>query len=403
MLGVAKNPRLFKSDAELEKLATERGFAHTFMSHDVGVYFGESGVEVPDPYFDGEGPARTGCTMCGGCMVGCRHGAKNTLDKNYLHLAEKRGARVIPETEITRIEPLDGGGYRLHTRRSTSALFGFFGGTGTLTAHKVVLAGGVLGTVPLLMRCREAGTLPHLSPALGHRCRTNSEAILGLTTRDDQDHSMGVAITSGAFVDDHTHIELVRYPRGSDVMGLLATVLTDGGRGVPRALRWLANIARRPVDFLRTLWPLGWAQRTVILLVMQTLDNSMRLVWTRKWWWPFDRRMTSTTDGRPSPPSYIPIANESARTLAERMNGVAQSAINEVLLDVPTTAHILGGCAVGPDSERGVIDANHEVYGHPGLFVCDGSAIPANLGVNPSLTITAMTERAMSRFPAKPS
>ncbi len=398
MLGTTEDHPVWPADEALKRIAERRGRGDSFSRTPVGVFFGEPGVEVPDPYFRGEGPPRVGCTICGACMVGCRDGGKNTLDKNYLYLAEQRGVRILPETWVTLIEPLEGGGYRLLWRKSTSRLFPR---RGALTARKVVLSAGVLGTVPLLMECKERGALPRLSDQLGNYVRTNSEALLGIISRSHRDLWKGIAIASKAEMDDITHMELVRFPKGSDVMLLLGTVLTDGGPGMPRQLRWLANIARHPVAFLRTLKPWGKAERSVVLLVMQTADNYTRLVRRRRLLFPFRRTVTSRPDpGQPGIPSYIPVANQVARELARELDGFPSSTLNEVLLDTSTTAHILGGCAMAGTPERGVIDGNGEVFGHPGLYVMDGSIIGANLGVNPSLTITALSERIAARFPA---
>lgn len=401
MLGVAETPRDFPADELLKKAAERIGQGHTFSRTKVGVFFGEPGKVVPDPYFGGDGPERSGCTYCGGCMVGCRHGAKNTLDKNYLYLAEKRGAQIHPETLVTRLQPRPEGGYRLETQRSTR----LFGGAGpTYTADRVVLAAGVLGTVKLLLRSKERGDLPQVSARLGERVRTNSEAIIGTTARDDRvDYSGGVAIGSSVHLSEVTHVEAVRYSRGSDALSLLATLLTDGGPPMPRILRWAGEVLRHPVDFLRTLNPFGWARRTLILLVMQTVDNSINLHLKRRWFFPFTVGLTSYRKaGQTRIPTYIPEANAFAKVAAEVQGGFAQSAINEVTLDVPTTAHILGGCGMATSPEEGVIDTGNQVFGHPGLYVVDGSMIPSNLGVNPSLTITALAEHAMAQIPPAP-
>jgi cholesterol oxidase len=399
MLGSTANPRFGPADDALRAAAARRGRDGTFRPTDVGVFFGEPDVDVPDPYFGGDGPPRTGCTFCGACMVGCRVGAKNTLDKNYLWLAEKAGARIVPETKVERIEPLPDGGYRLHWRRSTSRMFAE---RGTLTARRVVVAAGVLGTVRLLMDCREQGALPGLSDQLGNVVRTNSEALLGVTSRSRDDLCEGIAITSKTEMDDVTHMELCRFPAGSDAMLVLGTILTDGGPGLPRQLRWLGQAARHPIDFLRATNPIGKARKSTVLLAMQTVDNHTRLVKQRQLLWPFRRVLTSQPDpGQPGIPSYIPIANEVARELATDLDAIPQSTLNEVLLDTSTTAHILGGCAIAPDRDRGVIDVNAEVFGYDGLYVMDGSMIGANLGVNPSLTITALAEYACSRIPPK--
>ena len=399
MLGAVPYPRRTRADEVILDYARSIGTEDSFEPATVGVFFGEPGVEVPDPYFDGKGPVRRGCIHCGGCMVGCRHEAKNTLDRNYLYLAEQDGAEVIPETRVMAIVPLPEGGYRVETECSTTW---FLKKRRSFRARQVVLSAGVLGTVELLMHCKERGHLPRVSDEIGNYVRTNSEAILGVSSRDkNEDFTDGVAITSKIALDDHTHLEPVRYSKGSDALSLMGTLLTDGGDGTPRFLRWVGVCLRHPVDFLRSLWPFGWSQRSIILLVMQTVESHMRVRLVRRWWWPFSKALTTDATGS-DVPRYLPAANKAAREIAERMNGVAMSSITEVLLDVPTTAHILGGCAMGMDPSSGVVDTGNQVFGHPGLYVIDGSMIGANLGVNPSLTITALAERAMSRIPDKP-
>jgi cholesterol oxidase len=397
MLGVTEAAFLAETDEHLRAVARDMGREDTFHRTHVGVFFGEAGKTVPDPFFGGEGPERTGCTLCGGCMVGCRHGAKNTLDKNYLYLAEKKGARVQPETRVTDIRPLEGGGFELSLERSTSLVFK---GRTKLRARNVIVAAGVLGTVKLLMACRDRGSLSLPAP-LGSYVRTNSEALLGIKSkRTDVDYSKGIAISAGFHADDKTHIETVRYPKGSDFMSLLGTVLVGGGR-VPRPLHFLGAILRHPLQFLRLLWPFGWAKRTVILLCMQPIDNSLELRMRRPWYWPFRRKLDSDRGDRPPAPTYIPVANETAVRMAKRMDGMPQSVLPEVLLDTCSTAHILGGCAIGHGPADGVVDGGCRVFGHEGLYVIDGSVIPANLGVNPSLTITAIAEHAMSQIPPR--
>jgi cholesterol oxidase len=399
MLGEATNPRMGPADEALRRAAARRAREHTFRPTPVSVFFGEPDVEVPDPYFNGAGPPRRGCTFCGACMVGCRIGAKNTLDKNYLYLAEKAGAAIVPETTVELIEPLRGGGYRVRWKRSTSRISPE---RGAITARKVVLAAGVLGTVRLLMECKERGALPHISDQLGNVVRTNSEALLGITSRSRTDLSEGIAITSKTEMDDVTHMEPCRFPAGSDAMLVLGTLLTDGGPGLPRQLKWLGNVLRHPIEFLRVSKPWGKAERSSVLLVMQTIDNHTRLVRRRQLMWPFTRALTSKPDpGQPGIPSYIPIANEVAREIASDLDAIPQSALNEALLNTSTTAHILGGCGIGSGPESGVINADGKVFGHDDLYVMDGSMIGANLGVNPSLTITALAEHVCSRFPAK--
>jgi cholesterol oxidase len=400
MLGATPSRFLGAGDQTLREVAEELGVADTFHQPEVAVYFGEPGRPAPDPYFGGEGPERVGCTYCGGCMVGCNVGAKNTLDKNYLYLAEKAGVEVRPLTTVTGVRPLPEGGYAVETRRT-----GPFGRrSATLRARRVVLAGGVLGTVPLLLDCKRRGLLPNLSDRLGDYVRTNSEAIVGaLSRRADASNSRGIAITSGFYPDPQTHVEIVRYGEGQDAMGRLSALMVDGAGGRLRRLaRFCGQILRHPLDFFRTQVPWGWAKRTVILLAMQSVDNHLRVKLERPWWWPFRPRLVSELPaGQSLPPTFIPVANLIARKVAEKTDGVALGAINEALLDAPTTAHILGGCSMGVDSDHGVIAADHQVFDYPGLYVCDGSAISANIGVNPSLTITAMTELAMSRIAPK--
>jgi cholesterol oxidase len=400
MLGATPSRFLGPGDQTLREVAEELGVGETFHQPHVAVFFGEPNKQVPDPFFGGEGPDRVGCTYCGGCMVGCNFGAKNTLDKNYLYLAEKRGASVQPLTTVTGITPHADGGYSVLTKRT-----GPFGRRGrALRARRVVLAGGVLGTVPLLLHCKQRGLLPALSERLGDYVRTNSEAIVGALSRSgDVDNSRGVAITSGFYPEPHTHVEIVRYGAGQDAMGRLAALMVDGHGGRARRLaRFIGQSLRHPLDFLRTQVPWGWAKRTIILLVMQPVDNHLRVRLARPWWWPFKQRLVSELPpGQAQPPTFIPIANLVARKVAEKTDSVAIGAINEALLDAPTTAHILGGCGMGATAADGVIAPDHQVFNYPGLYVCDGSAISANLGVNPSLTITAMTELAMSRIPAQ--
>ena len=396
MLGVTDNPTHTPADEVALQIATRWGVEDTFRRTPVGVYFGDAGVEVPDPYFGGAGPARSGCLECGGCMVGCRHNAKNSLDRNYLYLAEQAGADVHPEHEVVDLEPLPDGGYMVTTQRPGAWLRKR---RRTFTAGDVVFSAGALGTTKLLLKLGNDGRLPDLSPRVGDVVRTNSEAVLGATARStDIDYSTGVAITSSFHPEPRTHIEPVRYSKGSNVMGLLATVLTDGGGRVPRQLRFLGNIIRHPVVFLRSLSVHRWAERSVILLVMQSHDNSLAVFLKQSW---FGTRLTSRRSSGDPHPSYLPVANEAARVAADVMDGFPGSSLNEVLLDAPTTAHILGGACVGESPDRGVVDAYHRVYGHDGLHVVDGAAIGANLGVNPSLTITAMAERAMAMWPNK--
>jgi len=395
MLGAADTKADSPADAVIRQVATEMGVGHTFHSAPVGVLFTDRpGETVADPYFGGVGPERVSCIGCGACMTGCRVGAKNSLDLNYLYLAEQGGATVYPEHEVTDIVALPGEGYEVTTQRP-----GAWRRAGrarrTFRVQHVVLAAGTLGTQRLLHRMRDTGRLPSLSPRLGELTRTNSEALVGATARTvGTDYSRGVAITSSFHPDEHTHIEPVRYGKGANAMGLLAVPMVDGGGPVPRWMRFLANTARHPVLFARSISVRRWSERTIILLVMQSLDNSIRVVRRRG-------RLTSERAKGANNPTWIPAANQAARLTAVHIGGEPGSAINEAVLNVPTTAHLIGGCVIGGSPEHGVIDPYHRVYGYPGLHVCDGSAVSANLGVNPSLTITAMTERAMALWPNK--
>ncbi len=394
MLGVNEVPADTPPDKYMHELADRLGVSDTYHRTPVGVWFGKAGQTVPDPYFGGEGPDKVGCTHCGSCMVGCRVGAKNTLDRNYLYLAEKNGAVVHPDRQVTDLEQLPGGGWRVTTERPGAW---FRKRTRTFTAEQVVFSAGVLGTVKLLLKLRDEGRLPALSDRLGDVVRTNSEAIVGASAKTARPElSRGVAITSSIHPDETTHIEPVRYPPGSNAMGLLSTVLVDGGDGPPRQVKFLAKVVRHPVQFLRSMSVHRWSERSIILLVMQSRDNSIALRRNKK----LGVLVSRPGEGEPNP-SYLPVANDAAREVADMLDGEPWGAWNETILDAPTTAHILGGCVVGDSPETGVIDPYHRVYGYEGLTVSDGSAVSANLGVNPSLSITALTERAMSFWPNK--
>ncbi len=398
MLGAVTSKVTVPGDDLLKEIAAEFGREDTFHVNDVGIYFGEKGVTVPDPYFEGRGPERTGCELCGGCMVGCRYGAKNTLDVNYLYLAEKAGAVIIPEHEVTDVQPLDGGGYQVSARRVT----GFRHSMTQLTSKGVVFSAGVLGTVKLLYQCKVRNHLPGISDQLGNFVRTNSEALVGArASRYDTDYSKGIAITSGVYPDKDTHIETVRYGKSQDSMSLLATLLTGGGSPWPRPIRLLGNIIRHPIKFLQSLSPFGWAERTTILLVMQTISNYLRLEYKRRWWRLGGRSLNSNWNTDEKIPSYIPVANEYARRMAAKKNGIAFSILPEVLLNTSSTAHILGGCVMSETPEQGVIDYSGKIHGFDQLYVIDGSIVPVNLGVNPSLTITALAEYILNQIPEK--
>ncbi len=384
MLGVREQPSMTPADEVMKAVAEEMGVGHTFRKTPIGVYFGTPGQTDPDPYFGGAGPARTGCTECGNCMIGCRYGAKNRLDVNYLHLAEGLGCTIHAETTVTRLEQ-QGDRWLVTTKES-----------GTFTADQVVLAAGALGTQKLLHTMKAKRVLPHLSDRLGVLTRTNSEALLGAMAPkvEGAGYSEGVAITSSFHPDDHTHIEPCRYGPGSNSMGLLTTLLVDGGGKAPRPLKWLLQLLLHPVLAIRSLSTRKWAERTIIALVMQTLDNSITVTRTRR------GRLTSRPGHGPANPTWIPVGHEAVRRMAARIGGFPGGTMGDVV-NVPMTAHILGGCVIGDSAETGVVDPYHRVHGYPTLHVVDGSSISANLGVNPSLTITAQAERAMSLWPNK--
>ncbi|HEX6346508.1 GMC family oxidoreductase [Umezawaea sp.] len=389
MLGVAEYPRATPADDVLRAVADDLGVR----SHParVGVFLGEPGRRVPDPYFGGVGPERTGCTHCGECMTGCRRGAKNTLVKNYLHLAERAGAVVHPLTTVVDVRPVRGG-YRVDTR-ATGVLPG---GRKAFTARQVVFAAASLGTQRLLHDLRDRGSLPGLSTRLGVLARTNSEAVLGVRARTDGvDYSRGVAVTSSMHPDEHTHVEPVRYGRGSNLMGLLMTVLVDAEPGTPRWRLGARELLRRRHDLRRLLGPKRWSEQTVALLVMQDLDNSLT---TRTRRGVFGRRLTSSPGEGDPIPTWIPAGHDVARRVGAKIDGVPGGAWTD-LADIPMTGHFIGGCVIGATASTGVVDPYHRVHGYDGLHVVDGSTIPANPGVNPSLTITALAERAASLWP----
>ncbi|MBB4685646.1 GMC family oxidoreductase [Amycolatopsis jiangsuensis] len=393
MLGVLENPFTTPADEVLREVAVDLGIGHTYRRTPVGVYFGERpGEQTLDPFFGGAGPARRGCTQCGECMTGCRVGAKNTTVKNYLYLAEKAGARVHALTTVVSVRPIDGG-YAVDTERTGRWVRK---GRRTFTARQVVFSAASLGTQRLLHRMRDTGTLPGLSPRLGVLARTNSEAILAARSlRTDTDYTRGVAITSSIHPDAVTHVEPVRYGKGSNLLGLMATVLVDAQDGKRRWVLGLRELARNWRHLPRLHNPRRWSERMIGLLVMQTLDNSVT-TYTRRGL--LGRRMTTKQGtGEPSP-DWIPAGHEVTRRVAGKIGGLPQGAWTD-LANIPLTGHFIGGCAIGDSPETGVVDPYQRLYGHPGLHVVDGSAISANLGVNPSLTITAQAERAMAFWP----
>jgi len=399
MLGVQEVPRDSDGQQLLKEVGREFGVEQTFTRTPVGVFFGKPGTTVPDPYFGGEGPDRTGCTFCGACMVGCREGAKNTLLKNYLWFAEKRGAEVIAEREVVDIRPIgatDGSeGYVVTTQHPGAWLRKR---RRSFTTRGIVMSAGALGTNRLLAKCKLDGSLPHVSDRLGQLVRTNSESILAVTLPQGMARPWNdVAISSSIHTSADTHIEFVTYGKSGDAMALLFTLLTGKGSRVTRPLAWLGNVLRHPLTFLRTLWPVGWSKRTVIFLVMQTLDNAISFRARRGL---FGGVSLSTEQDPEKPnPTFIEAGNRAAAWLAQKTGGYGQSMVLEAWANIPTTAHILGGAVIGRDAASGVVDRDSRLFGYRNFLVCDGSTVPANPGVNPSLTITAMSEYAMSRVP----
>ncbi|MDT0202033.1 GMC family oxidoreductase [Nocardioides sp. AE5] len=401
MLGVVENPLRTPSDDVMQQVAEEMGVGETFHPTPVGVFFGGPGQspeeKVADPFFGGAGPDRNPCRSCGECMTGCRHNAKNTLVKNYLFLAEQAGAEVHPLTTVTDVRPLPGGGYEI-TARWTKAKLSRRRAVKTYTADQVVFAAAALGTQKLLHKLKGEGSLPKISDRLGVLTRTNSEAILGALAPDTSiDYTQGVAITSSWHPDEHTHIEPVRYGKGSNAMALMQTVLADDTGDEPRLVTWLKELWKQRKQAFDLYDMKHWSERTVIALVMQTLDNSITTIGKKT---PFGWVMSSQQGHGEPNPTYIPLAYEAVRKMADVMGGTPGGNVGEPF-NAPLTAHFIGGCTIGDSPETGVVDAYQRIYGYPGLHIADGSAISANLGVNPSLTITAQAERAMSFWPNK--
>jgi cholesterol oxidase len=399
MLGANPNPMMTKGDHVLKEIAKDIGREDKFHPTEVAVFFGEPNEKVPDPFFDGEGPDRVGCNFCGACMTGCRVGAKNTLDKNYLYLAEMHGAEVRPETEVTAIRPLDDGGYRIETKPTFNK-----GEATDFTADRVILAGGVMGTMPLLLQMKEdpAG-LPEISDRVGHFVRSNSEALFGVISPDkDVNFSKGVAITSILHTDEHSHIEPVRYGEGSGFFRTLLSVHAPGPTIISRIWGGLLAFMRKPGRWLRALFVRDLAKQSQVLLYMRTIEGTLRMKLGREWRTGYRRGLvTEVDDPSQAPSAFMEEATDLAERFADKVNGVPTTLLTETLLGVPSTAHILGGACMGDSAETGVINASHEVFNYPGLYVIDGSAISANPGVNPSLTITTLAERAMSLIPSK--
>ena len=399
MLGATPNPLMTKGDHVLQEIAKEMGREEHFHPTEVAVYFGEPNKTAPDPFFDGEGPDRVGCTFCGACMTGCRVGAKNTLDKNYLYLAEKHGAEVVPETEVTAIRPLDREGFRVETRGTFRK-----SDVREVTADRVILSGGVMGTMPLLLQMKEDPEgLPKLSDRVGDFVRSNSEALFGVvSTENGANFSKGVAITSILHTDEHSHIEPVRYGAGSGFFRTLLAPHAPGPTIIARLWGALTAFMRRPVLWTRALLVKDMGKQSQVLLYMRSIEGTLRMRLGREIRTGFRRGLvTQVDDPAQAPSAFIEEATELAEKFAEKVHGVPTTLMTETLLGVPSTAHILGGACMGASAETGVINANHEVFNYPGLYVIDGSAISANPGVNPSLTITTLAERAMSQIPAK--
>jgi cholesterol oxidase len=407
MLGAARNPVLTRGDHILAEVARDIGRAEHFHPTDVAVFFGKPGERVADPYFDGQGPERTGCTFCGACMTGCRVGAKNTLDRNYLYLAERRGARVVAETEVTAVRPRPQGGYRVEVSgkgapRDADAP----GHVPYFTTDQIVFAGGVMGTIPLLLAMKEDPRgLPKLSDRLGDFVRTNSEALCGVIAPEaEESFAKGVAITSILHTDDHSHIEPVRYAEGSGFFRLLVAPQSSGASLLGRLASVVRGVASKPGLWARAFAVDDFARKSQVLLYMRALEGTLSMRLGKSVFTGFRKGLVSVLDDPESRPrANLPEARELARRFAEKVQGVAATLLTETIFDVPTTAHILGGACMGDGPEVGVIDHRHRVFGYPGLYVIDGSAVSANPGVNPSLTITALAERAMSFIPAKPA
>ncbi|MCG8919025.1 GMC family oxidoreductase [Actinokineospora sp. PR83] len=397
MLGVVTNPTTTPADEVMQKVAADMGVSDTFHPTPVGVYFDKPGEKVADPYFGGAGPERTGCTECGSCMTGCRVGAKNTLVKNYLYLAEQGGAKVIPLTTVTALRERADGTYEVDLRKTGTRSKAF---RTSITADKVILAAGTWGTQNLLHKMKDSGTLPKLSAKLGELTRTNSEAIIGsgrTSVDPERNYSEGVAITSSIHPNENTHIEPCRYGKGSNAMGLLQTLASDGDSSTPRFVQVLKGLITKPSS-VRLLIGRRWSERTMILLVMQSLDNSIT-TFTKKGL--FGRRKYTSKQGHGEPnPTFIKAGYDANQHTARHIGGVAGGTWNE-MMNIPLTAHFLGGATIAETPEDGVIDPYHRVHNYPGISVVDGAAITANLGVNPSLTITAQAERAFSFWPNK--
>lgn len=395
MLGAAVNPILHDADHLIKEIAEEVGKGKDFKAAKVGVFFGEPGKTVKDPYFNGKGPDRKGCIHCGACMTGCRYNAKNTLDKNYLYLAQQLGAEIIAEKEVFNVAPLDKNdsskGYKVSYKSSIGKI-----NNESITAKGVVFSGGVMGTIPLLLKLKMT-SLPKLSDFLGKDVRTNNESLLSITSREDtgKDFSKGLSIGSILHTDKNSHLEPVRYSKGSSFIKMMTIPTVKGRYGIFRILGVVGILITKPFYVLQTFFTRKYAEKTTILLFMQTLDSTLQLKKGR-----FTQMKTIATAGQ-RPNAFIPEALGFAKIVADKLKGIPYSNFTDVLLGTTTTAHILGGAVMGENRDSGVIDKNCKVFGYQNMMICDGSIISANPGVNPSLSITAISEYAMDKIPKK--
>lgn len=396
MLGADTNPRLFAADKTVLNLAKNEGKEKEFQPTEASVYFGEPGVEVPDPYFGGKGPTRTGCIHCGACMTGCKHNAKNTLDKNYLHLAQQLGVEIMAESKVIEIKPLDNetgkNGYSITTRNT----FNWFARKKVYHTKGIVFSGGVMGTLSLLLKSKKT-TLPRLSAELGNNIRTNNESltIATSTSKKPDNFSEGIAIGSIYHADDHSHLEPTRYGPKSNFFKLLTAPSFHHPKFIPRIFGVCMAFFKKPLKYIRAYFYRNYSERSTVLLFMQTLDSTLKFRKGR-----FFNLISKAEKGK-APKAYMPQSHDLTNKYLKEIEGIAFSNIAEIIMNTPTTAHILGGCVMGKDSKEGVIDKNNRVFGYENMYVCDGSIISANPGVNPSLTITAICERAMSFIPEK--
>ncbi|MCC2637597.1 MAG: glucose-methanol-choline oxidoreductase [Moraxellaceae bacterium] len=399
MLGVNDNPYRGLQDEWLEAAAKKMGAHDSFGAVPQGIFFGTPYRPAPDPYFNGKGPDRQGCTQCGRCFTGCAVGAKNSLDKNYLYFAERAGVKVLTERKVTHLEPVPEGGYLLHQEHPWDSGITYK----PLYARQVILAAGALGTQELLFASRDRyRTLPKVSKTLGARVRTNSEALVGILAKDENvDLTHGASISTHFYADENTHLTQNRLPPAYSMMKLYMVPMVDDAKPLRRALRTVWQYVKQPIASTRVYFSRNWYKRTTYLTVMQHADNELNFGYGRTLLRGFRHGLKSRLGKGGRTPSFLPQANAAARAFAEVSNGTPQNMVVESLGNLSVTAHILGGAVMAANEREGVIDVNHEVFGHPGLFVVDGSAIPANVGVNPSLTITALAERFASRFPRK--